>query len=389
MASSINFSDVDEQISESAEKVRYLFSSRGKQEKDAKCPRQDSIEGEITQFLSQCCDKKVEDGINCPGCKLLFCLRCAKVSPALYNCLRSGEMGSFHWNCKICGSSFPSLENITGAFKNIQATYEGRMTNKESRMDTFEEKGERLIVDNEQEMRDDIIESIKGEVNQLVDNRSRELDDRKRRELNLTKFNLPEHRNRSGRENKTDDEFDFSCICADLGLSNVSIQTSLRLGKKLDDKKRPLKIILTNKAQQKFILDNAKNIPSKVRSNFNNVIISKVLTPQQREEKRKQIICKREQRGLSQRQGQGTHAKRFDGPINRNPVPNTNTNRPSDLRHEQPQPSGSNSHGNSGGLKSPTFHSTMILRPSSSNSPPGWRWTVISVQSHHPVPCQI
>ena len=305
-------------------------------------------------------------------------------------------MDSFHWNCKSCSSSFPSLENITGALKNIQATYEGRMTNIESRMDTFEEKAERLIVDNVQVMKDDIIESIKGEVNQLVDNRSRELDDRKRRELNLAIFNLPEHRNRSGRENKTDDELDFSNICADLRLSNVSIQTSLRLGKKFDNKTHPLKIILTDKAQRKFILDNAKNIPSKVRSSFNNVIISKDLTPQQSEENRIQIIRKREQRGLPQRQGQGTHAKRFDGPINRNPINrnpvlNINTIRPSELRHEQPQSSGSNSHRNSGGVKSPTFHSTLILRPSSSNSPPPpeWRWTVISVLSHHPVPCQI
>ena len=119
---------------------------------------------------------------------------------------------------------------------------------------------------------------------------------------------------------------------------------------------------------------------SKVRSSFNNVIISKDLTPQQREEKRIQIIRKREQRGLPQ--GQGTHAKRFDGPINRNPINrnpvlNINTIRPSELRHEQPQSSGSNSHGNSGGVKSPTFHSTLILRPSSSNSPP-----IMEVDSH-------
>ena len=107
-------------------------------------------------------------------------------------------MDSFHWNCKSCSSSFPSLENITGALKNIQATYEGRMTNIESRMDTLEEKAERLIVDYVQEMKEDMIESIKGEVSLLVDNCSRELDDRKRRELNLTIFNLPEHRNRSG-----------------------------------------------------------------------------------------------------------------------------------------------------------------------------------------------
>ena len=102
------------------------------------------------------------------------------------------------FEAKVEMLSFPSLENITGALKNIQATCEGRMTNIESRMDTFEEKVERLISDNDQEMRNDIIESIKGEVNKLVDNCSGELDDRKRRELNLTIFNLPEHRNRSG-----------------------------------------------------------------------------------------------------------------------------------------------------------------------------------------------
>ena len=50
MASNVNFSGVDEQTTESAAKVRYLFSSRGKQEKDAKRPRQDSSEGETTQF---------------------------------------------------------------------------------------------------------------------------------------------------------------------------------------------------------------------------------------------------------------------------------------------------------------------------------------------------
>ena len=166
-------------------------------------------------------------------------------------------------------------------------------------------------------------------------------------------------------------------ICADLGLSSVSIQTSLRLGRKYDDKTRPLKVILTDKAQRKFILDNAKNIPLKVRSNFSNVIISKDLTPQQREEKRKQIIRKREQRGLPQQQGQSTHVKRFERPLNRNPVPNTNTNRPPNLRHEQPRSSGSNNHNNSGGIKSPTFHSTLILRPSSSNSPP-----IMEVDSH-------
>ena len=38
------------------------------------------------------------------------------------------------------------------------------MTNIETRMDSFEERAGRIIVDNVQEWKDDIIHSIKGEV---------------------------------------------------------------------------------------------------------------------------------------------------------------------------------------------------------------------------------
>ena len=47
------------------------------------------------------------------------------------------------------------------------------MTNIETRMSTFEERTEKAIVDNVKEMKGDIIDSIKGEVKQLVDSRSR------------------------------------------------------------------------------------------------------------------------------------------------------------------------------------------------------------------------
>ena len=66
----------------------------------------------------------------------------------------------------------------------IKATYDGRMTNIESRMDRFEEKPEQVITENVREMKDDIVDSLKGELNLLVDSRCRELDDRKTRELN-------------------------------------------------------------------------------------------------------------------------------------------------------------------------------------------------------------
>ena len=242
---------------------RSVVSAQGEQ--DAKRSRQDSSEVELSLYICQKCDKKVDDGVTCTGCKLLFCISCAKISPSLYNCMMTGEMDSFCWNCKSCISSFPSLENITGVLQEIKATHDGRMTNIESRMDRFEEKTEQVITENVRKMKDDIVDSLKGELSLLVDSRCRELDDRKRRELNLTVFNLPEHNKGNGQENRIHNERDISGICTDLGLVNVQIFQSIRLGKKTEGKIRPLKIILTERAHRTFILDNAKYIPSKVR----------------------------------------------------------------------------------------------------------------------------
>ena len=70
--------------------------------------------------------------------------------------------------------------------------------------------------------------------------------------------------------------------------------TCFRLGKKQANKIRPLKVILAEKAQRKFTLENAKFIPTKLPPEWENVIISKDLTPVQREERKKFVSNKKE-----------------------------------------------------------------------------------------------
>ena len=93
-------------------------------------------------------------------------------------------------------------------------------------------KTEQAITENVKDMKEDIADSLKGELGLLVDSRCRELEDRKRRELNITVFNLPEHNKGIGQENRIQDECDISDICTDLGLVNVQMSLSIRLGKK-------------------------------------------------------------------------------------------------------------------------------------------------------------
>lgn len=79
----------------------------------------------------------------------------------------------------------------------------------------------------------------------------------------------------------------------------INIATSFRLGRKDDNKTRTLKIMLAEKSQGKFILDNARFIPTKIRGKFKDEIISKNLTRQQREDRRRHIMNKKGTRCFS------------------------------------------------------------------------------------------
>ena len=142
-----------------------------------------------------------------------------------------------------------------------------------------------------------------------MDARNKELEDRKRRDMNLTVFNFQEHNFVNGPDNKRADENDILRICSSLGLENPTINYSYRLGKKVESKTRPLKQALDSKAQLKFLLDNARFVPSKADNNYKRVIITKDLTPAQREERREKIAKIRAQRRSNQSSSRNTSPK--------------------------------------------------------------------------------
>ena len=179
---------------------------------------------------------------------------------------------------------FQTLENIAGTLQDIQNKNDTRMTNIESRMDKLKSNTKDEVTLQITNMKSSIVESIKGDIYSVVDQRNKELEDRKRRELNLTVFNLEEHQHRSGFENKQADEQDILIISASLGLENLNIVTSFRLGKKEDSKIRPMKIVLDSKAERKFLLDNARHIPRKTNEATIRLLFLRIL-PYNREKK--------------------------------------------------------------------------------------------------------
>lgn len=209
--------------------------------------------------------------------------------------MKKGELDGFLWSCRSCKSTFPSLENISSCLKEIQTKHEVRMSSLEERVSKIETVSSDEINSRINSMKEEVLSSLTGEITNIVDKRNKEVEERKRREANILVFNLPENESSTGSENKKADEDRIQEICSKLGLENIQFVTTFRLGKKLPQKPRPIKVILQNKAHKKFLLDNARNIPTKA-PNFNRVIFTKDLTPQQREERRDYINKKKTRR---------------------------------------------------------------------------------------------
>ena len=276
---------------------------------DPKRQRKDSNE-EDSGFMCHRCDFVADKAITCSGCNLTFCLKCANISQTLHKCILDGELENFHWSCRSCKATFPSLQQISSRLQEITGKHETRMTNMEDRMDRFEKSAKEEIQVQVTTMKDEIISSLKTDIETLVDTRNRELEDRKRRELNLTVFNLCEHNLGSGTDNRRADENDIMRISSSLGLDNLNIIMSYRLGKKVESKTRPLKLILDSKAQRKFLLDNSRYVPTKADECFNRVIITKDLTPSQRQERREKIIKAKARRQQNQNSSRDTSPER-------------------------------------------------------------------------------
>ncbi len=69
------------------------------------------------------------------------------------------------------------------------------MTNIETRLSDIESGSKIEIKESITEMKQELLESLMGNIDSIVDSRNREMDNRRRRETNLVIFNLPEGSN--------------------------------------------------------------------------------------------------------------------------------------------------------------------------------------------------
>ena len=163
------------------------------------------------------------------------------------------------------------------------------MEHKLSTMDSeMNKKIEGKINNMKIELQNEVVEKIKGGLQDDVRKEVREIEDQKQRALNLICFNIAESKSKSSDDRKKHDTEKFTELCHRIGVKEIDIKLAFRLGTPQSGKIRPLEVIFNNKKHRKDILDHASNIRSiSASTGLHKCIIAKDLTVRQREENKK------------------------------------------------------------------------------------------------------
>lgn len=226
--------------------------------------------------------------VLCSGCQLPYCGKCTGLTAPVLKYMQDTTSGDIRWTCKPCKTSIPSLEKISDSIKSLEKSNEERMSRLEMKVEKIEQNIPLVVKHETKNIKAQIIEEIKDDVINLVDDRNKELDERRKRENNIVLFNLIEGNSAIGLENQEQDETNLRKIALSLGLESVDISQSYRIGKK-GQNTRPVKMVMGVTKQRKYLLNNARFISQKVEPALQKVIISRDLTPIQREARKKMI----------------------------------------------------------------------------------------------------
>lgn len=229
------------------------------------------------------CGKDVAPGsqaLNCHICDLWFHIKCQKVSVSEYEFLEKTDE-SVQWFCKSCKGSSQKIFKMLTLVNIRQDTIEREVKSLSSvvgecsgRIDKLNDKVENVIKE--------LPELVSEKVSDLLMDKQEE----ENRENNIMFFNIPEG---SVEHEEGEDTDCVKELCHNvLGIeTRLPISEIYRLGKRaknakdLEEKPRPLRVVIKERAVRGDILKNAYKL--KDSADFKKVGIGRDLTKRQRE----------------------------------------------------------------------------------------------------------
>ena len=215
------------------------------------------------------CGGIINEGIKalqCEFCANWACLHCTEVPESMYDLFMEKEVSSFLWSCESCIHAIPTIKNLGRAMQGIrdeQSQTKVELNRLNSKVDNLES-------------------SIEEKVQEAIE----AYRDRESRKCNIIVHNIPESNKSEAKERREEDTMEVRRLFEDsLGLEEFEIQSTVRLGKKIEEKHRLLKITVGSVKTKRDILSNSKKLRN--ADEWSRVFITPDLTPKEREKSRR------------------------------------------------------------------------------------------------------
>ena len=240
-----------------------------------------------------CAQKVNQRGIQCNICDRWFHPECEGLNESDYQLFKRSSI-QVHIYCKACEVGASSLHKKIIALANSQKELEAKVDTLEDKVNSLPGKEEvKQIID--EVLDDKIEESIDSKMTGLTNKDETqegnmcsqviaEVKERETRQNNVIIHGIQESEEPEGAKRSEEDQTQVLKLLEEIGAKppdeeNITIK---RLGKKTEDKKRPIMIKCKDAETKKKIITNAKKL--KASEEFSQIGISHDLTKNQREE---------------------------------------------------------------------------------------------------------
>ena len=255
------------------------------------------------------CDSPIhdEEALKCESCPDKFCNSCLDMEIEYFEFIK--DRPDCFWRCPNCHEDINNarewednlMNKIDGKLEKLQEnlTDNNTVAAIQKQMKQFEEKIEKKIADQSSKLENStkILNDVPEQITQKVtkswaDNKNdaqpenfrdivqealalKESEDRKKdeREYNLIIYRAEESKSDDSEERKKHDKEFFTEVAKITKTEGIEVASINRIGEKKDDIKRPLRIVLKNKAAKIKVLENAKLL-AKAENKYQSISIS-------------------------------------------------------------------------------------------------------------------
>ena len=256
--------------------------------------------GSVTCSSCSVALKESDHCIQCDKCDKWNCLTCANISESLYSAMTEENYTNVKFFCTKCETTSKAgkhdgkldkqdsskimtmlsqvLDNQKATSSQLQA-FETKLSSLDSKLENYDSKVEEIVENKIKQKFGDEAKQLKSEIVDEVRELVSERHEREIRERNLILLNVSEPTSTDKTERHHDEIQKFAELCEELGETNYTVNKIHRIGKKTNDKHRPLKVVLANKTETKNILAAAKNLQSSANEELKAISIAPDYTP--------------------------------------------------------------------------------------------------------------